>query len=113
MPADDVFLIRHDSARFTYDDADRAARCARQTAGGQARQPPGGQAQAAGRTVVIDLAATTQTSTGALARLVALRGWLLRHGQDLRMRGPRGPAKGLYEISGLATALPQEETAVL
>ena len=37
MQANDVFLIRHDSARFTYDDADRAARCARQTAGGQAQ----------------------------------------------------------------------------
>lgn len=94
MSAKEVFLIGHDSPRFTYDDANRVASCALREAGTP--------------TVVVDLAHTTETTTAALARLVGLRGWLLRHGRDLRMRGPGGPAKGLYEISRLERALPQD-----
>lgn len=58
--------------------------------------------------VFIDLRRTTDTTTGALARLVLLRRELLEHGRDLRILGPSARAAGLYEINHMSNLLPQE-----
>lgn len=57
--------------------------------------------------VNIDLGDVERTTTAALARLILLRGNLLRSGRDLRISHLRGRARALYQISRLGDVLPQ------
>lgn len=59
------------------------------------------------QTVVIDLKATSETSTAALAKLVRLRGQLLHNGRDLFVYGLKGRAKSMYEIYRMGKLLPR------
>jgi hypothetical protein len=54
----------------------------------------------------IDLSGCLQTTTPALAQLVAIRRHLLCHGCDLLLTGLHGQARGVYEVNRLAEALP-------
>ena len=57
--------------------------------------------------VFLDLARTRETTTAALARLVLLRGRLLKAGRDLCIRGLAGNADALYHITRLEKVLPR------
>ena len=57
--------------------------------------------------VVLDLGQTTETTTAALARLIAIRRDLLKDGRDLRIAGLTGRAYELYRIAGLPGARPR------
>lgn len=57
--------------------------------------------------VVIDLKATSETSTAALAKLVRLRSRLLNNGRDLFLYGLKGRANSMYEIYRMAKLLPK------
>ena len=87
-------IITHAADRLTYAEACRLA----------------GQAADCGTaaTVRIELERTTDTTMGALARLVVLRRQLLRRGVELRITGLHGRARALYEVNGLAGLLPTE-----
>jgi ABC-type transporter Mla MlaB component len=61
--------------------------------------------------IYLDLRHTPSTTTGALARLIFLRRDLLKSGRDLRIVGLNGRARALYEVYGLAEALPCAQQA--
>lgn len=92
MIAGNVVRIEYASDNLSYDDARELAR----------------QAVAAkeGWTVVIDLGGITETTTAALARLVALRRQLRKTGRELRIVCPHGRAKHLYDVWRLGELLP-------
>ena len=56
--------------------------------------------------VVIDLSLAAQATTGAFARLIQLRGDLLRAGRDLRLAGLRDRALSLHGVFRLGRLLP-------
>ena len=94
MVAGSFVTVRHVAESLSYTDAGEIARVA--LADGEAA------------TVLIDLERTTRTTTAALARLVLLRRHLRKVGRDLRIIGPCGKAKHLYDISRLGNLLPQQ-----
>jgi len=55
----------------------------------------------------LELQRVVETTTAALARLVALRRTLRRSGRDLRITGLCGQAENMYEFNGMATLLPR------
>ena len=93
MVASSQMILTHQAGRFSYADACRFAELLRAT------QRP--------RIAFIDLAQTTETSTAALAKLIALRRFLLKTGRDLRICGLRGRAEAMYQIYRLSKLLPQ------
>ena len=92
MVARQCVTIRHAAARLTYRQACELA--------ATACRGPGAL------DVLIDLRQTTETTTGALARLVVLRLELRQHGRDLRITGLRGRARAVYEVNGMRAFLP-------
>ena len=58
--------------------------------------------------VRVELERVVETTTAALARLIALRHELLRTGRDLRITGLRGRAEHLYHINNMASLLPRD-----
>ena len=58
-------------------------------------------------TIHIGLHRVMETTTAALARLIALRRILRRSGRDLMITGLCGQAESLYEFNGLASLLPR------
>ncbi len=60
-------------------------------------------------TIRLELQRVVETTTAALARLVALRRDLRRSGRDLRITGPCGQAESLYEFNGMAALLPRSQ----
>ena len=58
-------------------------------------------------TIHIGLHRVMETTTAALARLIALRRNLRRSGRDLRIAGLHGHAENLYEFNGMSTLLPR------
>jgi len=67
------------------------------------------RAAARGRGPVrVELERVVETTTAALARLIALRQELLRSGRDLRIAGLSGRAEHLYQISNMAALLPRD-----
>lgn len=60
-----------------------------------------------GRVVVLDLRATTETTTAALAALILLRRERIAADGDLLILGLTGKAHYLYEILRLAKVLPR------
>jgi len=67
------------------------------------------RAAARGRGPVrVELNRVVETTTAALARLIALRRELLRSGRDLQITGLRGRADHLYQISNMASLLPRD-----
>ena len=95
MVAGNVMTIRHAAGRLSADDV----------AGIMAEA----LAWSLPRLVVLDLRRTSETTTAALARLVLLRGRLLKAGRDLRLVGLTGQAYALYETSRLSGLLPRGE----
>lgn len=93
MVASSQMILTHQAGMFSYADACRFAKLLRAT------QRP--------RVAFIDLAHTTETSTAALAKLIALRRFLLKAGGDLRICGLRGRAEAMYQIYRLSKLLPQ------
>lgn len=55
----------------------------------------------------LELQRVVETTTAALARLIALRRNLRRSGRDLMIAGLCGRANRLYEVNGLASLLPR------
>ena len=55
----------------------------------------------------LELERVVETTTAALARLVALRRNLRRSGRDLKITGLCGQAESIYEFNGMATLLPR------
>jgi len=92
MIADNVVRIGYESHSLSYDDARELASKAR--------------AAKEGWTVLIDLGGITETTTAALARLVALRRQLRKTGRELRIICPHGRAKHLYDVWRLGELLP-------
>ena len=92
MIAGNVVRIGCESHSLSYDDAKELARQA--------------IAASEGWTVVLDLGTITETTTAALAKLVALRRQLRKTGRDLRIICPHGKAKHLYDVSRLDKLLP-------
>jgi len=97
MVARSDVTIRHISTRLSYQDVGTIASCIAATS-----RP---------RTVRVLLEETNETSTAALARLVALRRHLRRSGGELRIVGLRGRAEALYEINRMSPLLPREGPA--
>ena len=97
MVAGSLVTVRHDCESLSYRDASRIARQA--------------LADNGATTVLVDLGQTTETTTAALARLIVLRRDLRRTGRELRIRGPSGRARDLYDISRLGGLLPQHDLA--
>ncbi|MHC4983387.1 MAG: STAS domain-containing protein [Planctomycetota bacterium] len=93
MISERTITIRPRGGRLSYRDADELAR----------RALDGGKC----RNILIDLEQTTDTTPAALARLVSLRGRLLKIGGDLHIFGLRGRAKDVYDICRLGELLPQ------
>jgi len=62
------------------------------------------------RTTCLGLEEVAETSTAALAKLVALRRDLIKLGRDLRIVGLRGQANTLYEVARMGGLLPRQET---
>jgi hypothetical protein len=60
-------------------------------------------------TVHIRLHHVVETTTPALARLIALRCNLLRSGRDLRITGLHGQAEDLYRFNRMADLLPCDQ----
>ena len=88
-----VLAIRHRTERL---DAEGASEIARR-AGRDERHAM----------VLVDLKSASDATTAGLARLVLLRGRLLKAGRDLRIRGLTGRAKAMYDISRLQRVLPR------
>jgi len=57
--------------------------------------------------LLIDLRAARHATTAALARLVMLRGRLLRAGRDMHIMGLVGRAEALYQITRMENILPR------
>lgn len=93
MITSDTITIGHDKNYLSYDDVKRIAHFAVNCS--QAR------------TVIIDLSRTDETCTAALARLVLLRGRLIRLRRDLRLVGLTGKAESLYQICQMKSLLPR------
>jgi len=93
METSSELTVRHDGGHLSYGDvcaiADRVA-----------------AARAQG-VVCICLTQTTDTTLGALARLVLLRAALLKAGRDLYIVGLTGRAEGLYNMYGMHKLLPR------
>ncbi len=62
--------------------------------------------------ILVVLARATDATTAGLARLVLLRGRLLKAGRDLYIRGLTGRADAMYRISRLQRVLPRRRAAV-
>ena len=92
MIADNVVAIRCASDQLSYHDAEQIAHRA--------------LGAKEGRTILIDLGQIAETTTAALARLVALRRQLRRSGRELCVVRPRGRAKHLYDVWRLGELLP-------
>jgi len=60
------------------------------------------------RNYLVEFEQTEDTTTAALARLVVLRGRLLKSGSDLHILGLHGRARDVYEICHLEQLLPQQ-----
>jgi ABC-type transporter Mla MlaB component len=90
MVAENRLTIRHETSRFSYLDACRAAERVH---------------SAPAATVLVDLAGISRTTTGALARLVVLRRQLLDSGRDLRVLGLQGQPRALCEFLKLTRLL--------
>ncbi|HEX4124422.1 MAG TPA: hypothetical protein VHY37_06825 [Tepidisphaeraceae bacterium] len=58
-------------------------------------------------TFVVDLKHAQDATTSAFARLVLLRGKLLKSGRDLLLTGLHDRPASLYEVNLLATVLPR------
>jgi hypothetical protein len=58
------------------------------------------------RLIFLDFTNCSDTSTAALAQLVAIRRRLLHLGRDLVITGLHGRARGVYEINRLQAVLP-------
>ena len=95
MVAGQSNTIRVLSGSLRYHDLDGLAEQIR------AWQPP--------HWVVVDLADADKATTAGLARLVVLRGRLLRAGGDLRLSHLHGQPRRLYEINRLDGVLPCED----
>ena len=93
MVAGNVMTIRHEASSLSYRDVVQIAlkirRCSESL-----------------RTVVVDLANTSETSTAALAKLILLRRCLMRSGRDLYVSGLVGQAGAMYMVYRLAELLP-------
>ena len=61
-----------------------------------------------GDKIRIVLNCVVETTTAALARLIALRCNLRRSGRDLIIAGLHGQAENLYEFNRMASLLPRE-----
>ena len=59
-------------------------------------------------TIHIGLHRVMETTTAALARLIALRCNLRRSGRDLMIAGLCGQAESLYEFNRMTTLLPRD-----
>ena len=94
MAARSDTAIEHEAQELPYQDACRIAERARNA------HPD--------IIVVIWLKAVCQTTTAALARLVALRRELRRVGTDLRLVGLTGRAEALFEINRMNHLLPRQ-----
>ena len=94
MPAAEQVTITCDCDCLSYREACEIAARAAAT---RSREP-----------VRIQLGRVVETTTAALARLIALRQELLRTGRDLRITGLRGRAEHLYQISNMASLLPRD-----
>jgi ABC-type transporter Mla MlaB component len=55
----------------------------------------------------LELERVVETTTAALARLIALRRNLRRSGRDLKITGLCGQAESIYEFNGMTTLLPR------
>jgi ABC-type transporter Mla MlaB component len=60
-------------------------------------------------TIRLELQRVVETTTAALARLIALRRNLRRSGRDLRIAGLHGQAENLYEFNRMAGLLPRNQ----
>lgn len=58
-------------------------------------------------TIRLELDRVVETTTAALARLIALRRNLRRSGRDLKITGLCGQAESIYEFNGMTTLLPR------
>ena len=56
----------------------------------------------------LELQHVVETTTAALARLIALRRNLRRSGRDLMITGLCGQAESIYEFNRMATLLPRD-----
>jgi ABC-type transporter Mla MlaB component len=57
----------------------------------------------------LELHRVVETTTAALARLIALRCNLRKSGRELRIAGLHGPAETLYEFNQMGTLLPRSQ----
>jgi len=57
----------------------------------------------------LELQRVVETTTAALARLIALRRNLRRSGHDLRIAGLCGQAESIYEFNRMASLLPRDQ----
>jgi len=57
--------------------------------------------------ILVDLKSASDATTAGLARLVLLRGRLLKAGRDLLIRGLTGRAEAMYQITRLQRVLPR------
>jgi len=94
MVASSVTAVRPHTGRLSYHDLDALADSVHRAL--------------SERIIIVDLAGAEETTTAALARLVAIRGRLKRVGGDLHLAHLHGRAKCLYEINRLSELLPCE-----
>jgi len=98
MVAGDITIIAFNGNYLSYEKACEIARQASAVRGHS--------------TIRLELQHVIETTTAALARLVALRCSLRKSGRDLRITGLCGQAESIYEFNKMATLLPRDQDGV-